>query len=524
LGDSPNSYENHSELVLLREKLKLLEFEKQLRDGLGYKYAHKFYTWQTEFIDSTNKMRLLNAANQLGKSTCQIIDQCEHDMFSTDEERLARWPGFKPGSDTITDFYLYPDSKTATIEFETKWKKYLPKGIYLEDPELKKRYWWKPYYSNGEIDCVEFREGLLAFKTYGQGAINIQGTSAHSIKCDEELPYELYSELISRTNATCGYFSMVFTATIGGIEWYRAMEKIGESDELFPNAYKRQISLYDSMYYSDGTPSGWTKERIAAVKSQYGTEEEIEKRVMGRFVVEKHGLLLPNFLNKHIVNTFDYPSDWHYYCGIDIGRGGKNHKSAITIVAVRPDYKKAVVCDAWREDTEITTEHVVLGKYKEMIKQLPNKPITFYDFHAKDFELLMMSDSTVNMYPAEKKHEIGFGILNSLMKNDMMYFYLKNHVYKLVDEIRTCKITSPKTSRKDDLCDSLRYSISSLVFDFTGTDAEIKVDPPKVDELERSLENYKRMAKEEVNSQLDEEIAELNMMYSGGVGYDDDED
>ena len=37
---------SYDEISLLREKLSLLEREKLLREGLGYRYAHKWYSWQ----------------------------------------------------------------------------------------------------------------------------------------------------------------------------------------------------------------------------------------------------------------------------------------------------------------------------------------------------------------------------------------------------------------------------------------------------------------------------------------------
>ena len=88
-GDG-RSYSSYEMEQLLTEKLALLEKEKQLRDGLGYRYAHKFYKFQREFIESTNKMNLLVAANQLGKSSSGIMRMCEK-MFTTDAERIAIW-------------------------------------------------------------------------------------------------------------------------------------------------------------------------------------------------------------------------------------------------------------------------------------------------------------------------------------------------------------------------------------------------------------------------------------------------
>ncbi len=55
----------------------------------------------------------------------------------------------------------------------------------------------------------------VAFKSYEQGRLKWQGTSKDFIWLDEEPQYEVYSEALSRTNATAGMVFMTFTPLLG---------------------------------------------------------------------------------------------------------------------------------------------------------------------------------------------------------------------------------------------------------------------------------------------------------------------
>ena len=50
---------------------------KELREDLPHLYGWKFYPWSREFFESRNKMNLLCAANQIGKSSIAIRKNIE---------------------------------------------------------------------------------------------------------------------------------------------------------------------------------------------------------------------------------------------------------------------------------------------------------------------------------------------------------------------------------------------------------------------------------------------------------------
>ncbi len=55
----------------------------------------------------------------------------------------------------------------------------------------------------------------LQFKAYEQGRAKWQGPTVHGVWCDEEPPIDIYSEGLTRTNATNGLMMVTFTPLKG---------------------------------------------------------------------------------------------------------------------------------------------------------------------------------------------------------------------------------------------------------------------------------------------------------------------
>ena len=120
------------ELELKIRKVALMEQQLKLKDGLPHLYGLKKYQWQRDFYDSTNKKCLLCAANQIGKSTEQILKRVNIAMSTDMWPKL--WPAiFKVNPKTVPySWYLYPNQDTVKSEVENKWERY-----YLPRVNLK---------------------------------------------------------------------------------------------------------------------------------------------------------------------------------------------------------------------------------------------------------------------------------------------------------------------------------------------------------------------------------------------------
>jgi len=467
------------------EYIQIKERELELKEGLPHLYGFKWYTWARDFFESREKIVLLCAANQISKSSTQIRKCIE---WATNVDLWPHLWRHKPKQ----FWYLYPTSNQATIEYETKWQQFLPQGKYKEDP----RYGWKAQYKNKEIFSIYFNSGVtIYFKTYGQDASSLQTGTVDYIALDEEIPVELYEELMFRISSSDGYFSMVFTATLGQEFWRACLEPNGKEQERLPNAFKQMVSMYDCLYYEDGTPSHWSEEKILQVKNRCSTNAEIQKRVYGRFIVDSDKKYESFDMARHLKPGHPVPSGWHIYVGADPGSGGKdNHPAALCYVAVRPDFQQGRVIFSWRGDNIATTASDIVEKNLEIKKERKYKPTAqFYDWASRDFFEIAarMGDP---FQPAEKSHDKGEQVLNTLFKNDMLLIYDgEGDNYKLAGEISSLQRATPKNKAKDDLCDALRYAVSKIPWDW----ASIKGDRDRAKRTEQ-LEEYLSPAQLEI--------------------------
>ena len=87
-------------------KLELLKEKKRLRSLLPHRYGFKRYAWQREFESTKAKMKILVAANQIGKSTIHIADVIEAATNKSIWTKL--WPDLPEGKIPSPFWYLYP--------------------------------------------------------------------------------------------------------------------------------------------------------------------------------------------------------------------------------------------------------------------------------------------------------------------------------------------------------------------------------------------------------------------------------
>lgn len=446
-----------TETRLKREKLLLLEQQRQLQEDLPHLYAHKHYKWSRRFFDSTNKMAFLTAANQCGKSTTQI-KKCIHWATSPD-----LWPKLWPRAnrDAMQAWYLYPTRDVSTQEFESKWMPLMPKCV--DHPV----YGWKLERKMKYVYSLTFNSGFrLFFKHYSQQATDLQAGTCHAIFCDEELPVELLPELQMRLAATNGYFSMVATPTIGQEFWRECLE----DGKHFKDALKICVSLYDCLVFEDGSKSHWSKHRIDQLKKACATEQEIDRRIYGKFVVSED-LVFPSFSrDRNLMPKRKIPKDWSIWCGIDPGAGGikrTSSPSAITFLAVNPGMTEGEVFMTWRGDNEETTSSDLLLKYQEMCNEVGVRPVqTFYDWHKAEFAMVC-SRKGVAVTMANKDRDSGFSTINTLFRLGVLRIH--EGVYdndKLVTEILNLRPVK-QLKKKDDLVDSTRYVIMGPNWDWT---------------------------------------------------------
>lgn len=430
------------------QKLEQLKADIALQQGLPHIYGWPWYKWAWEIYNSKNREIFLTSANQVSKSSTAIRKNI---MLATSPEKWKEfWPGLREGHAPSLFWYVMPTTGTCTTEFENKWvKEFLPRGDFKND----KKYGWKEEYFKGEIYAVNFNSDIqIQFKSYEMKIKNLQSSSVFHMTCDEEVPVDYLAEFKSRLNATDGYFLNPFTATLGQDHWRLTMEPTTHEEEKHPDALKIQVSLFDCQKYIDGSPSPWTDEKIKRAIANCPTPAEVQRRIYGRFV-KTEGLLLSGFSHeRNMCEAHPLPKDWLVYGAIDPGSGGeKGHPTGIVFVAVNPQYTKGRVFRGWRGDGVITDHQRNLNEFRTLRKNL-NMSMQIYDFHAKDF-FLVASQQGENFVMANKARDFGFGILNTLFKNEMLKIQSGDpELSKLVSEITSLSSTKDKREAKDDMC------------------------------------------------------------------------
>lgn len=493
-----------NEVELLQQEIAIREAALAFKENLPHLYAQKMYRWQHRFYHSTNKLNVLTANNQSGKSAIAIRKAIN---WATNVELWPKLWKKKP-----TQFwYLYPDSRTATSEFENKWiVEFLPKEALKTHPI----YGWKAFYKAGEISHVRFNSGVtIYFKTYGQSIHSLQAGSCFAIMCDEELPWSYLPELSMRTSAYDGYMHFVFTATKAQDEWRRVVEERGK-DEIWSESevdiLKQQISAYDCLYYTDGTPSEvWTIQKIEETKKMLHSENQIQRRIYGKFIKDD-GLKYDSFERKrHYLAPLNIDLKKGFiFAGVDYG-SGTNHQSAICFVWVSPDYTYGYAFRSWVGDKGIsTTAGDVVLKYQELSRDIKVTQV-FYDHSAADLRVIAEA-SGIFFEKAEKGHDIGERIINTLFQNDMLQIFSDEGGAIIAAQLESVSDGVEKKNLWDDGVDALRYAITKIPWVYTNL-REKRPEPPTATSSRISRHSYD---KPEINKlDIEDEIMEWGDYY-----------
>lgn len=505
----------HKDLEMLRRKKKELEAQKEiLAEGLPHLYKFKWYKWAKDFFDSMNPMNLISAANQISKSSTQIRKAIEW----SGNPKL--WPKLWKNEVRMM-WYLYPSKELFGIEWNTKWAQFMPKNEFKNHDT----YGWKEIKEKGDFIGLKFNSGMhLYFRTYAQQASTLQAGTLGAVFCDEELPAHLYPELSIRLAATEGYFHMVCTPTLNQTMWRLAFQAEGEL-EKWPGALKLQVSMFDCMEYIDGTPGAYNPEKIQKVIDSCSSPIEVERRVFGKFITEEGRMYHAYNTHKHLISPYEIPKRWEKYVGIDIGSGGDAHPPAIVFIAVREDYKLGIVYKGWLgDDGSNYTSGDIYNRYLE-VKGSDNIVDKRYDHAAKDFKTI--SDRAGDSFlSADKAHDRGEEILNTLFKHSMLFIFDSIEGQKLDQQLMTLMKDTPKTKAVDDYADAMRYAAVTIPWDFSHIleeqpESRVRKERVYTDEewVIKEMDERRAMMVDEGSelkdewSLINEEIAEWNSLY-----------
>lgn len=325
--------------------LKTLAAIKKLQDR-NKLARYKPYQKQKDFhaAGSVYRERLFRAGNQLGKTwssayeiafhlTGQYPDWWEGRRWNRGVTGWALGESMESTRDTLQRLLMGRpgDWGTGTIPKDSIVS--IKRALGISD----------------SIDCVTVKHASgqlsrLYFKSYEKGRSKLQGETLDFAALDEEPPLDIYTEVLTRTNATKGIVWITFTPLLGMSEVVR----------MFLDAKERTPDRADICMTIDDVDHYTQEERDRIIASYPAHEREARSKgipVLGS------GRIFPIAEETITVEPFQIPDLWPCICGIDFGI---DHPTALAWLAWDRDNDTVYVYDIERKRgvPEATPLHV----------------------------------------------------------------------------------------------------------------------------------------------------------------------
>lgn len=288
----------------------------------GYKPYAKQLEFHASGADDGIRERLLMAGNQLGKTVAGSFEAAMHltgiypdwwdgVRFSAPTTGWASSVTAQGTRDTVQRLLMGKPDEWGTGA--------IPKASIIG---IKRA-------SGGVPDCLDTvtvkhvsgGTSRLTFKTYDQSRERWQGETLNFVWFDEEPPADIYTEGLTRTNATGGVSWMTFTPLMGMSDVVRRF-----LIEKAPGTSVTKMTIEDAEHY--------TPEQRKAIVAAYPAHER-EARAMGIPTLGSGRIFpVPEELLREMPVTL--PGHWPRLAGIDFGW----------------DHPTAVVWGSWDRDTD----------------------------------------------------------------------------------------------------------------------------------------------------------------------------
>jgi phage terminase large subunit-like protein len=322
----------------------LEEKARRKRENRLAEYAP--YPKQREFhvagADLSVRERLLKAGNQLGKTLCAAFETAMH--------LTGLYPEWWDGAVFDGPTTGWVASETSQGTRDTVQRLLLgPVGAWGTGAIPADRILEIKRATHGVADAVETilvrhetgGTSRVSLKTYDQGRQRWQGETLDFVWFDEEPPLDIYTEGLTRTNATQGIVWITFTPLLGMSDVVKRylIEKVA-------GTHVTTMTIYDALHYTD--------EQRKAIIASYPAHER-EARSMGVPTLGS-GKIYPIDENSIKVKAFQIPDHWPRIAGIDFGW---THPTAGAWIAHDRDTDTIYVYDAYRVKEQTPEVHSV---------------------------------------------------------------------------------------------------------------------------------------------------------------------
>jgi phage terminase large subunit-like protein len=288
-----------------RELVALLE-EKERRRKRNKLAEYRPYPKQAEFhaLGVAIRERLLCAGNQLGKTLSAGFEVAMH--------LTGRYPSWWQGRVWDRPIVAWVASETMEVSRDAAQRILLGRemergtGAIPGDCLLEV----SPYpnvkgaASQAKVRHVSGGTSLVIFKSYDQGRRKFQGDTIDLFWPDEEPPQDIYTEGLTRTNATGGMVLMTFTPLLGMSDVVRRFLM-----EESPDRRTVTMTIEDAEHY--------TPEERARIVASYPAHER-EARAKGIPTLGS-GRVFPVTEESITVEPFAIPGEWVQVGAMDFG-------------------------------------------------------------------------------------------------------------------------------------------------------------------------------------------------------------
>lgn len=287
----------------------------------------------------------------------------------------------------------------------------------------------------------------LKFKTYDQGREKWQGVPIHVVWFDEEPPADVYSEGVTRTNATQGITYITATPLMGMTHVIRLFYP-EESDEAKGLV---TMTIHDAGHFT----SKQIEEIIAKTPAH-----EVEARTLGKPMLGE-GLIFPVPLSELAVEPFEIPNHWSKIIGLDFGW---DHPTAASLCVWDRDDDCFYITAVYKQSREVIAIHAAaLAGWGQFPVAWPHDGYK-HDQASGDQISMMYRNHGLKMLPEHATNlSGGFGIeapiqeiLEAMLKGKFKIF---SHNKLLFDEIGQYHRKGGKIVKLyDDVISSVRYA------------------------------------------------------------------
>lgn len=439
----------------------LRTIEADLDALIEYRATHALeryrpYAKQLEFHakGATFRERLLRAGNQTGKSYSAHAEAAFHALGDYPdywqgrrwEHRTRGWVG-APSGETVRDgpqrILLGPAG-----EWGTGW---LPKDRIIDIAR-----------ATGVRDLVDtvtvrHKSGQISrikFKTYDQGRIRWQAETLEWVDFDEEPPEDVYTEGLTRTNATNGIVWLAFTPLLGMSDVVRRF-----LTEQSPDRSDTNMTIDDAEHISP--------EERARIIASYPAHER-EARLRGTPSLGS-GRIFPIEEDLIKFNPTTIPPQWKLIGALDFGW---DHPTAAVKLAYDADADIVYVLQAYRRSEAVPAIHVAAVKPwgPEMPWAWPHDGLQHdkgsgeqlaaqYRTHG----LKMLPERA--QYANERGNSVEAGLMDMLERMETGRLKVASHLSEWFEEFRLYHRKDGKVVKMyDDLMSATRYGIMMLRF------------------------------------------------------------